>query len=85
MRMRFWFTGKKCDVNLDDCIAHACQNNGTCIDDVNGYICNCGYGFTGELCEIAMGTLTYGLKTFIQTVYKSEIKYLNIVLLTKRK
>lgn len=28
-----------------------CQNNGTCVDRVGGYHCNCPPGFTGERCE----------------------------------
>ncbi|CAG2241794.1 unnamed protein product [Mytilus edulis] len=43
-----------CDINIDDCVAHACQNNATCIDEVNDYSCSCEYEYTGELCEIAM-------------------------------
>ncbi|XP_052070045.1 sushi, von Willebrand factor type A, EGF and pentraxin domain-containing protein 1-like isoform X2 [Mytilus californianus] len=48
------FTGSKCDINIDDCVAHACQNNATCIDEVNDYSCSCDYEYTGELCEVAM-------------------------------
>lgn len=49
------FKGSNCDINIDDCVAHACQNNATCIDEVNAYSCSCDYDYTGELCEIAMG------------------------------
>ncbi|XP_076073438.1 uncharacterized protein LOC143045037 isoform X3 [Mytilus galloprovincialis] len=48
------FKGSNCDINIDDCVAHACQNNATCIDEVNAYSCSCDYEYTGELCEIAM-------------------------------
>ena len=47
--------GDNCDNNIDDCIAHACQNNASCQDEVNDYSCSCEYGFTGQMCEIAMG------------------------------
>ena len=49
------FTGDNCDTDIDDCIAHACQNNASCQDEVNDYSCSCEYGFTGQMCEIAMG------------------------------
>ena len=49
------FTGLKCQINIDDCVAHACQNNATCLDSVGDYSCSCEYGYTGDLCEIAMG------------------------------
>ena len=35
----------------DDCTDAPCANNGTCIDQVAGYICLCACGFTGSLCE----------------------------------
>ena len=48
------FKGDNCDTNIDDCTAHACQNNASCQDEVNDYSCSCEYGFTGQMCEIAM-------------------------------
>lgn len=53
------FEGKRCDVNIDDCIAHACQNNASCVDSVQNYTCACNYGYTGKLCEIAMSRLIF--------------------------
>ena len=38
-------------VDIDDCLGVACSNNGTCVDMVDDYICNCVQGFTGEHCE----------------------------------
>lgn len=51
--------GVLCEINEDDCApplrsrgAHPkCLNNGTCVDKVGGYRCNCPPGFTGERCE----------------------------------
>ena len=35
---------------MNDCLINRCQNNGECIDLVNDFECNCGLGFSGELC-----------------------------------
>ena len=52
-----WLAGSVCDVNIDECspvmdnesglIGTPCLNNGTCIDLVNDYRCDCTTGFTG--------------------------------------
>ena len=47
----FRYTGKLCDVNIDDCLGHSCMNNATCIDGINSYECSCATGFTGYYCE----------------------------------
>ncbi|CAH1248843.1 DMBT1 [Branchiostoma lanceolatum] len=42
--------GVVCD--LDECYSNPCQNNGTCIDGGEHYICQCGRGWVGVHCEI---------------------------------
>lgn len=37
--------------DIDECAISGCFN-GTCVDKVNGFICHCYPGFTGQLCEI---------------------------------
>jgi len=37
---------------IDDCDPNPCENNGTCIDGINSFICDCVDGFTGDTCEI---------------------------------
>ena len=41
----FWYT------DIDDCVNHTCSNNGSCVDGVNHFSCNCTEGFTGDHCE----------------------------------
>ena len=38
---------------MDDCASHPCFNNGSCLDAVNSYSCNCLEGFNGSRCEIS--------------------------------
>ncbi|XP_066263214.1 uncharacterized protein [Branchiostoma lanceolatum] len=42
--------GVVCDV--DECNSNPCQNNGTCIEGVGHYICQCEHGWNGVHCEI---------------------------------
>ena len=47
--MNCFFAGQKCEVNINDCEESPCLNNGTCIDMVNNFSCNCLDGFEGNL------------------------------------
>ncbi|KAK0400502.1 hypothetical protein QR680_015284 [Steinernema hermaphroditum] len=47
------FTGRNCEVNIDECAFHSRPcNNGTCVDGVNGFTCHCPPGTTGQFCEV---------------------------------
>ena len=48
------FTGVNCTTDIDDCDPDPCDNNGTCIDEVNGYTCNCRAGFTASAISISI-------------------------------
>jgi Notch-like protein len=37
-------------VDFDDCVNSTC-NNGTCVNGVDEYTCDCDAGYTGEFCE----------------------------------
>ena len=46
------YTGVNCEVNIDDCVSEPCLNGGRCEDGVGGYVCECGEGMTGDVCQI---------------------------------
>lgn len=39
--------GPNCQTNINECASNPCLNQGTCIDDVAGYKCNCPLPYTG--------------------------------------
>lgn len=45
------FEGLNCELNIDDCAGHLCQNGGKCIDKVNTYSCDCPPEWTGKYCN----------------------------------
>uniref|UniRef100_A0A8C9V4C8 Sushi, nidogen and EGF like domains 1 n=1 Tax=Scleropages formosus TaxID=113540 RepID=A0A8C9V4C8_SCLFO len=46
------FTGRRCQIDVDECASYPCQNGGICTDQTNSFICQCPLGFKGHLCEI---------------------------------
>ncbi|XP_078597007.1 uncharacterized protein LOC144873484 isoform X2 [Branchiostoma floridae x Branchiostoma japonicum] len=46
------FTGRNCEINIDDCLDNVCDNGATCLDGVGNYTCLCPDGFVGDLCEV---------------------------------
>ena len=37
--------------DIDECSSDPCQNGGTCVDQVNGYLCQCSPGYTDLQCK----------------------------------
>lgn len=37
--------------DIDECASSPCENDATCEDGVNSYICKCKDGFAGKNCE----------------------------------
>ncbi|NXL53183.1 SNED1 protein, partial [Podilymbus podiceps] len=47
------FTGKRCHVDVDECLSHPCQNGATCLNGAGSFSCRCPPGFRGTSCETA--------------------------------
>ena len=48
------YTGRTCDVNINDCSPNPCNATGTkkCVDGINSYKCDCLKGYTGKFCKV---------------------------------
>lgn len=46
--------GLTCESNIDECLSNPCDNNATCIDGIDEYICNCEAGFEGNFFKYCM-------------------------------
>ena len=45
------YTGTNCEININECAANPCKNNGTCTDSINRYTCSCQPGYSGTNCD----------------------------------
>lgn len=43
----YGFHGTFCEVNVEDCQDHGCENGATCVDGVGNYTCLCPPNYTG--------------------------------------
>ena len=51
---RLGYSGRHCDHDIDECSVHPCYFEGTCINLVNSFRCECKDGFLGDRCEAVL-------------------------------
>lgn len=47
----FSLSGKMCQININECASQPCLHGGTCVDQINAYLCNCTDEYMGRNCE----------------------------------
>lgn len=45
------FSGKRCEIDIDECASQPCYNGGSCSDLPQGYRCECPPGYSGINCQ----------------------------------
>ena len=61
-----YFEGVHCETNIDDCQSNQCENNGSCVDGLEDYYCNCQPGFEGKVISVGnswtLAVFKYGMR-----------------------
>ena len=49
------FSGRFCEIDINECASRPCYNGGYCVDEPQGYKCNCPDGYSGLQCQDEVG------------------------------
>ena len=47
------FTGKHCEIDVDECLSNPCENGAECVNGKDSYKCICPAGYQGERCSVS--------------------------------
>ncbi|XP_069829596.1 platelet binding protein GspB-like [Dendropsophus ebraccatus] len=57
----FGYSGRVCEIDIDDCKSSPCKNGAVCVDKVNAYACVCQNGWQGTNCSTDVDECSQGL------------------------
>ncbi|XP_041085049.1 neurocan core protein-like isoform X2 [Polyodon spathula] len=63
-------TGASEEPDIDDCQSNPCENGGTCIDEVNAFVCLCLSSYGGETCDKDTEGCDHGWRKFHGHCYR---------------
>ena len=64
--------------NIDECLGQPCVNNGTCVDEINGFMCLCPVGYQSTFCEDKLVPILHLISIFLSYVF--NVNMLKILL-----
>ncbi len=70
-----WSNPKTCNDDLDECLNSPCLNNGTCVNEIGSFKCQCSNSFVGNLCENKIDYCAFEPCNHLNTV-KCENNYI---------
>ena len=63
--------------DIDECASMLCQNNGSCVDLINAFECNCSEAYYGELCQCESVALFFPfLWVYLLELHYVKLKYI---------
>jgi hypothetical protein len=72
---RYYFS---CETNIDECLSSPCVNNGTCIDSVDGYTCQCTNDYIDRHCSMPLNDTCFGLLFTCQHDGQCQLKSVHL-------
>lgn len=70
----------RCETNIDECVSNPCVFNGTCLDGINNFTCNCTENYVGDVCEIDVSIILFYFQMY-SVLKGSVLKIKNITFL----